>query len=81
MPTRLPAVRWTHARPAERSTRIFDLSCAVFGAAAIGLAIFVDQCCCDRTGALLVLLMAAGLIAVLMHGLSRGPLEREGRTN
>lgn len=67
MPTRLPAVGWTQARPSGRSSKPFDLSCAAVGAAAIALAVFVDRFCHDRTGAALVLLMAGALIAVLVR--------------
>jgi hypothetical protein len=72
MPTHLPVADWTQARPVQSSTKAFDWSCAAIGAAAIGLASFVDRFCYDRTGAVLILLMAGGLIAVLWRATARG---------
>jgi hypothetical protein len=72
MPTRPPAANWTQARPAQGSTKAFDLSCAAIGAAAIGLAAFIDWGCYDRAGAVLVLLMAGVLVAVLGRATARG---------
>ena len=75
MPIRLPIANWTPTRPVQRSTIAFDLSCAATGAAAIGLAVFIDRFCYDRTGAVLVLLMTSGLIAALVRGPGRSPSE------
>lgn len=68
MPTHLPVADWTQARPAARSSRAFDFSCAAIGAVAVALAIFIDWFCYDRTGAVLVLLMAGGMIGLLLRG-------------
>jgi len=43
----------------------------VIGAAAIAAAVFIDWFCCDRTGAVLILVMPSGLIALLIRGSSR----------
>ena len=72
MPSRWPALRWTQARALRRSSAPFDLSCGIIGGAAIALAAFVDWGCGDRTGAVLVLVMAGALIAVMMSGLQSG---------
>lgn len=59
----------------QRSKKAFDLSCAAIGAAAIGLAAFIDRFCYDRIGAVLVLVMTGGLIAALLRGRGRIPRE------
>jgi hypothetical protein len=71
VPIRLPVATWGQARPSRRSNRAFDLSCGVIGAAAIAAAVFIDWFCCDRTGAVLILVMPSGLIALLIRGSSR----------
>lgn len=68
IPLPVPDEAQARPRPAQDSTKAFDLSCAAIGAAAIGLAVFIDQLCYDRSGAVLVLVLAGGLIAALMHG-------------
>jgi hypothetical protein len=77
----LPAANWTQARPSERSTRPFDLGSAAIGAAAIGLAIFIDWICSDRTGAVLVLLMAGAMIAFLGRRAGPGRLAQRPPSN
>ena len=72
MPTGLPVASRMQAHPQQRSTRSLDLSCAAIGAIAIGLASFVAWACHDRTGALLIMLLTSGLIAVLLFGPGRG---------
>ena len=72
MPIRLPVAHRAQARPLRTSSKPFDRSCAVIGAAAILLAAFINWGCKERAGAVLVLLMAGGLVAVLLRGPGRG---------
>lgn len=75
MPTRLPVRTSAPYAQAQGRQEIFDLSCASIGTAAIGLASFVNWSCHDSTGAVLILLMTGGLVAVLLRGLQRSGLE------
>ena len=81
MPNRPPLANWTRVHPLQRSTKAFDLSCAAIGAAAIGLAAFINWACYDRIGAVLVMLMAGGLVAVLWRATLPGPLARRPPPN
>jgi hypothetical protein len=48
------------------------MSCAAIGVVTIGLAVFIDRFCNDRTGAVLILLMVSVLIGLLhSHGRRR----------
>ena len=71
MPTRLPVAARPPACVSQNSSSPFEVSCAAIGAAAIGLAIFIDRFCNDRTGAVLILLLAGILIGLLLHGPNR----------
>jgi len=71
MPTGLPVASRMQAHPPQGSTRALDLSCAAMGAIALGLASFIAWACHDRSGALLIMCMTGGLIAVLLFGPGR----------
>lgn len=72
MPTALPFARRTQARLSHGSAPAFAVSRAALGAAAIGLAACMEAICRDHTGAMLVLLLTGGLIALLSRGSGRG---------
>jgi hypothetical protein len=55
-------------RGLRRPIGAFEITCAIIGAAAIGLASFVYWGVGDQNGASLILMGAAGLNAVLMNG-------------
>lgn len=59
------------SRPGRGPKTGFNLTCVAIGMAAVGLAIFVDYFCHDRTGAVLILLMTGGLNALLLRSASR----------
>lgn len=72
MPTRLPSAAKSKAWRPQISSRPFDISCAAIGIVTIGLAVFIDRFCNDRTGAVLILLMVSVLIGLLhSHGRRR----------
>jgi hypothetical protein len=68
MPTHLPIASEPCCH-SGRPTGPFELSCAAIGIAATGLAALVDWVCADRTGAVLILLMAGCIIGLMLHGL------------
>ena len=65
MPTRLPSTTKTQSRALQFSSSPFELSCVAIGIVTIGLAVFIDRFCNDRTGAVLILLMVSVLIGLL----------------
>lgn len=72
MPTGLPSTTKTPPRALRFSSRPFEMSCAAIAVVTIGLAVFIDRFCNDRTGAVLILLMVSVLIGLLhSHGRRR----------
>ena len=72
MPIHFPVVSPAPDGGSKARQTFFNITCAAVGAAAVGLAGFVDWLCYDRIGAALILLMASGLLAVLLRSLDNG---------
>lgn len=56
----------------RRPIEPFEIACVLIGAAAIGLASFVGWAGHDRTGASLILMAAAGVLALFVYRLRNG---------